>query len=70
MKFLQTSLIALVVIFVILLVTQLWFEVFPEGVFFKLTVTFGIIFGTVVVILLIKRHLFEEDKLKKDKFID
>lgn len=69
MKHIQSSLIVLVIAYVLVIIAQIWFSLFPDEIFFKVTLTFAILFVCLIAVLLIKRHLLEEDDLKKDKFI-
>lgn len=60
----------LIVAYVFLFIIQLWFDVFSGDIFFKITITFGVLFATLIMVMFVRRHLHEEDKLKKDKFVD
>lgn len=70
MKKLQITLTSLIIMFFGLLIAQLWFDFFSEEVFFKISTTLAIIFVAIILIFLIRKHFLDEEKLKKDKFIN
>lgn len=63
-------LLFLLLSYVALFIVQLWFDVFAREIFFKLTITFGVLFLTALIVIVIKNYLGVEEKLKRDKFID
>ncbi len=61
---------AILAIFTILLIGQLWGEWLAWDNFIKLTITFGVTVVAIGIIALIWREIVEEKTLKKDNFID
>jgi hypothetical protein len=49
---------------------QLWFDLFTPQTFVKVTITFGIVIGLVVISGLIRKDYLEEEKQKKDGYLD
>lgn len=70
MNKLVSSALFLLISYAALFIVQLWFNVFSDSVFLKLTITFGVILATLSVIIFLKNYLHEEEKLKQDKFVD
>ncbi|MEY5025767.1 MAG: hypothetical protein RLZZ244_1295 [Verrucomicrobiota bacterium] len=63
------SIFALVV-FGALALAQVWVGLFSGEVFFKISVTFGIVIGVLVVSALIRREYVTDERHRKDGFID
>lgn len=61
---------AILAIFAILLIGQLWGEWMDWGNFIKLTISLGVTVVAIGIIALIWREIVEEKELKKDNFID
>jgi len=61
---------AILAIFAILLIGQLWGEWFAWDTFIKITITLGVTVIAVGIIALIWRELEKEKVLKKEDFID
>lgn len=55
---------------VFLALVQLWFSPLSNELFFKLSVTAGVLLVAVVVVTLVVREYLSEKKLKQDGFID
>ena len=55
---------------VVLALVQLWVQPLSADLFFKLTVTAGILVVVIVVVTLVVREYLSEKKLKQDGFID
>jgi len=66
---LYTCVICVLVVAGILL-AQLWFQPFSEEVIFKIIVTCGVVVGVASIILVVKQFMDEEDRGKKDGFIN
>ncbi len=62
--------IALILIYAVLAVVQLWFESFDPEVFIKLTISFAIVIIAVVVTALIRREYVNDEIMRKNKQID
>ena len=60
----------LIVLFALLGLSQLWFSFLSVDIFVKLAITFGIIIGIFVVVIMILYHLREEEQQRKDKFLN
>ena len=61
---------AILAIFAILLIGQLWGEWFKWGTFIKISITLAVIVVAIGIIALILRELVEEKKLKREDYID
>ena len=64
------SSIILVVAWVILAIAQLWLQPLSAEVFFKVSVTAGVLLGLTVLLSLVIREYLSEQKMKDDGFID
>jgi len=53
-----------------LALAQLWLAPLTAEVFFKISVTAGILLAATVIVTLVIREYFAEKKLKEDGFID
>ena len=49
---------------------QLWFELFEDEIFFKIMITVAILIAIIGAVIAIRHDTEEDDKLKKDKFIN
>lgn len=70
MKIASIISIVLLLIYAVLAVTQLWFEMFSEATFFKVTLTFAIVIVVSVVVALIRREYINDTLMRKDGHID
>lgn len=70
MKFASYIAIAVVALWSLMTLMQLWFTPFSADLYLKLTVTLVLLGGGIVTIALIFREYTSEKKLKEDKFID
>jgi hypothetical protein len=66
----QKFLIALISVYALLLLTNLWFAIFSSAIFFKITISFLVIFLLFLSISFIKNHFLEEEKMKNDNYIN
>ena len=64
------ALILLLVSGAVLVVAQVWGGVFSTEMFTKILITYGIVIATVVIVFLVWREFGEENKMKKDKYMD
>ena len=60
---------AMIVIYTLLFVLQLWNKIFDDEVFVKLSVTMGVLVIMVTVVGLIYREFMKDKELKKDNYI-
>ena len=58
------------IIYMVLFVLNIWTSIFDVELFFKLTVTFGVVLMAIVAVFLVVRELSTDKKLKKDKYMD
>lgn len=65
MKLASIITLALFIIWVLLAITDLWFDIVPWSVFVKITLTFGLLIILAMVISLTRREI-KSDKLKDD----
>ncbi len=70
MKLASISCIGLMLLWVGLTLAELWGNLLPAGLYWKLTITIIIVGLAVVATALIVREYLEEKSLKKNKFID
>ncbi len=61
---------AIAVIWVLLALLQLWFTLFSYEVFFKISVSAGLLFGIVLGLSLVIREYVHEKDLKKQGYLD
>lgn len=64
------TILLLIVLIVGLGLSQLWFHALEWDIFFKTMVTLVVLTMLVGLVWLIREQFIEEDKLKKDGFID
>jgi DMSO/TMAO reductase YedYZ heme-binding membrane subunit len=62
--------LAIAVAWALLAIAQIWLQPVSAQVFFKLSVTAGILTAIVLVVTLAVREYFSEKKMKDDGFID
>jgi hypothetical protein len=60
----------LVVGYALLFLVQLWFEPFGADMFFKISVSYGVLATLLVVIYLIRREFVDEEKMRDDNYLD
>ena len=70
MKIGVISSIIIVVAWAILAIAQLWLQPLTAEVFFKISVTAGVLLGLIVLLSLVIREYLSEQKMKDDGFID
>jgi membrane protein implicated in regulation of membrane protease activity len=70
MKIASIAALGLTTLWVVIALLQLWFDIVSGSVFVKLTVTFAIIIGLVVLVALVYREYVHERSLKEKGFID
>jgi hypothetical protein len=70
MKNAATVSIILISVWAVLALLQLWIELLPVEVFFKLSITFLIVGSVAVGVSLIRKEYIDEQQMKRDKFID
>lgn len=61
---------AVIVLWTLLALTQLWFPLVSMEVFLKLTLSAGLLLVVTVVVALIWREYVDERRLKRDRYID
>ena len=64
------TLVVLLVSYAVIVVGQLWFSMFSWELFTKISITYGVVIGTVVIVFLVMREMSEEDEFKKDNYLD
>jgi hypothetical protein len=62
--------LGLTTLWVIIALLQLWFDIVSGRIFFKLSVTFAIVIGLIVLVALVYREYVHERSLKDKGFID
>ena len=70
MKLASIITVSLLVIWVLLAILDMWFDIMSWEVFIKLTITLGLLAVVALVIAIAKREYVDEKKLKDDKYID
>lgn len=70
MKYGIMSALIISIVWVILALVQLWFNLIDPEVFIKLTISAVILVIIIVIVTLVIREYLSEKKLKKDGFID
>jgi hypothetical protein len=64
------GLIVLVCAYAALLIAQLWFDVVSDVVFWKISVTVGVLVVLASGVIAVKHDFKDEEKQRKDRFID
>ena len=54
----------------LLLIAEMWFDVFTADVFFKVMATLGILGAVLVFLILVKRDFLESKRQKDEHFLD
>ena len=70
MKLAAYTAIILIISWSVMSVFQLWGQVMSDDLYWKITVTMGLIGGGIIVASLIAREYMSEKKLREDKYID
>ena len=70
MKIASYTTIITVVLWAILSLAQLWIDIMPMAIYWKITITLAVIGGVVVLASLIAREYISEKEMKKEDFID
>lgn len=70
MKYGVITALIIAISWVILALVQLWFSPISAAIFTKLTVSAVILLGIIIIVTLVIREYFADQKLKKDGFID
>ncbi|RKG33993.1 hypothetical protein [Acinetobacter tianfuensis] len=70
MKYGVISALLITVAWALLSIMQLWLPVVSADVYWKLTVTAGILLSVIVLVTLAIREYITDKKLRKDGFID
>ena len=63
-------LLAVTAIYAAIFLVDIWFDIIPFYIFYKITVTFIVVFLGVLSWLLINRWFIKDEKLKRNKFVD
>lgn len=70
MKYASLICISLLVVWVLIAILDMWFDVVTTSIFIKLTITFGLVMVLALAVALVKREYVEDQQLRKDKYID
>lgn len=70
MKLASILSVVLLVFWVFIAIIELWFDIFSFELFVKITVTILLIIVLAVGVALVKREYVDEEKMKKDKYLD
>lgn len=70
MKFASLLCIGLLVIWTLIAIVDMWFNIIATTTFIKLTVTFGLLMVVALAIALARREYVDEQQLRKDKYLD
>lgn len=70
MKLASIFCIGILVLWVLLAIFDMWFNIMPWEVFIKITITFGLLIVVALGVALAKREYIDEKEMKKDKYID
>lgn len=62
--------IVLILLYAVLVIVQLWFELLDPEVFIKLTITFAVVIVATVITALIRREYINDDIMRKNKQIE
>ena len=70
MKVASYTAITIIIAWSIMSVIQLWTQAIPGELYWKITITMGLIGGGIIIASLIAKEYLSEKQMKKDKFID
>lgn len=70
MKIASILSIVLLVFWIVIAIVELWFDVFSLALFIKITATVLLLIILAVGVALIRREYVDEEKMKKDKYLD
>lgn len=70
MKLAAYTAIALIISWSVMTVFQIWGKILSDDMYWKITITMGLIGGGIIAASLIAREYASEKKLREDKFID
>ncbi len=70
MKIASYTAIFIVISWSVLTVAEIWGDIISTKLYWKITITMGLIGGGIILAALIKREYLDEKQMKKDKFID
>lgn len=70
MKLAAYTAIVLIISWSVLSVFQIWGPVVSDDMYWKITITMGLIGGGIIAASLIAREYMSEKQLRKDKYID
>ena len=70
MKLAAYTAIFLILSWAVMTIMQIWGDVFSDELYWRITITMGLIGGGIVIASLIAKEYIEDKQLKKDKFID
>lgn len=70
MKLASIVALGLTIVWAALALLELWFDIFAGDIFFKVTVTFAIVVGLVVLVALVHGEYIRESTQKDKGYID
>lgn len=70
MKYASIICIILLILWVLVAIVDMWFDIVSWAVFVKLTITLGLLMVVALAVALVKREYVQEQRLRKDKYID
>lgn len=69
-KKITISAVSLFVGYILCGILQLWFGIFSNEIFVKLSITTALLLLISVAVILVRYHLAEESSLKDDKYVN
>ena len=70
MKLASIITLGTLIVWALLAIVDMWFDIVSWSTFIKITLTLGLLAIVAVGVALAKREYMDEKKLKKDKYID
>ncbi len=70
MKYASIICIILLILWVLVAIVDMWFDIVSWAVFVKLTITLGLLMVVALAVALVKREYVQEQRMRRDKYID
>ncbi len=70
MKYASIICIILLILWVLVAIVDMWFDIVSWAVFVKLTITLGLLMVVALAVALVKREYVQEQRMRKDKYLD
>jgi hypothetical protein len=69
-KFIYYLIVALLALAAVLFLLYLWFDIMPWAALGKILLSLAVVAGVLGVFVVVRNDLSDEERMKKDKFLD